>query len=164
MSSTTFNVGVYLPQAITLASQPDQSFLCTPDWRDCYTDGGGQDVIPLGSGAQFQNETLTGATIAKQDDYSGTGQFDTAAFPWTLSIFCFDDAGYTESCSNAVVSSPTTQSTDNIHWTAPFNFVFDPTKYYEFSINDGLVPIAAYGTPTSATQPEPYWVLSGVAQ
>jgi hypothetical protein len=173
MSTTTFNVGVTDPAPLgptpgstfVMASQPDQSYLCTPDWRTCYTSGGPQYVVPLGLGAQYTGDTITGITIAKQDDYDDAPQgsadsYNNAAYPWTIRILCFDDAGYTSPCAtDPLVLSQTTQTTDNIHWTAPFNLAIDPTKYYEFSINDNINPLSVYGTTT-----EPYWVLSGVAQ
>jgi hypothetical protein len=168
MSSTTFNVGVTTPapsgptpgSTFVMASQPDQSYLCSPDWRTCYTGGAPEVLIPLGSGADFQTGTLSSITITKEDDTSGTGVEDSVAYPWTVGVVCFVDSAYITPCDgNAFTTAQTTQSTDNIHWSAPFDFNFDSDDYYELYINEGLVPISSYGTPT-----EPYWVMTGIAK
>lgn len=151
-TQSSFNVGVYVavPTSFVMASQSDESNFCTPDWRTCYTGGTSQVLIPLGSGAGLAG-TLTSVTIAKDPDS------DFANQSWALSVVCYTDAAYTIPCSTWFTTSLTTSSTDNKHWSASFNFTFDPTRYYQLAINDNGWNIGAFG---SATQP--YWVMNGL--
>ena len=164
------------PAPFVMASQSDESFLCAPDWRDCYTGGGPEKIINLGQGSGLGNGTIQSVTIAKDETSPFVSQ------PWIIYLRCYVDAGYTQACPdwlapnnwNAhqtfVVGEIATSTTDNKHWTAYFtdpsheqNFDgsfpvrFNAAYYYRLIINDNGWNIGAYGTAT-----EPYWVLTGV--
>lgn len=176
-ASTSFTVTVtFVPQPYTMASQPDESTFCDPDWRDCYTGGSAQRVIDLGQGAALGQGTLLSATIAKDP----ASPF--ASNPWLISILCYTDAAHTTTCPDWIqpntynshtsyrVVEQATSTIDNKYWTAYFtnpsqeaNFngtspvKFNPAYYYTLVINDNGWEIGAYGSAT-----EPYWVLTGM--
>jgi hypothetical protein len=179
--TTSFDVVVTVPPPIpfTMASQPGESFLCTPDWENCFTGGLGQAVIPLGLGLNMGTGTLLSVTIAKDE----SSPF--VSFPWIIQFECFTDAGYSNHCTDWVqgngwngfrpylVSESATTTTDNKHWTAYFldpsheanssggnPIMFNPAYYYRLIINDGGFNIGAYGTTTPAALP--YYVVTGM--
>ena len=165
---------------IVLASQPDFSTLCTPDWRTCYTGGleSPERAIDLGSGATFANASLLSVTIAKDE----TSPFATN--PWIISILCYTDASYSTPCPDWVTPNTwnanqpfvaaefATTTQDSKFWTAYFTdpthesnysdhsspVTFTPGYYYRLLINDNGWEIGAYGNET-----EPYFVLRGEA-
>lgn len=157
-------------ELFVMASQPDDSFHCTGNWRTCYTDGGSMAFIDLGSGAQLTNGSLHSFTIASDSGF------------WIGRIRCYTDSAYTSLCSNW--TAPTLWngfvnydvaefieiSEGGHYWTANFtnasnhkNFngtspvLFNPAYYYRIIIDDEGGSAGAYGTET-----EPYWVLRGI--
>lgn len=164
--------------AYTMASEPDESFLCSPDWSNCFTGGLGQVEIPLGVGAGLGGGTIESVTISKQEDspYSGV--------PWIIQITCYTDSSYTTTCPdwvqknewngfrNYFITEAATSSTDGKHSTAYFTnpsheananlsypVTFRPEYYYKLIINDNGYNIGAYGSQALGV---PYYILRGV--
>ena len=174
----SFSVGVRPPPApFTMASQSDESFLCSPDWENCFTGGSGQATIKLGQGSTLGNGTLLSVTIAKDETSPFVNQ------PWIVGFQCFTDANYTTTCPDWVqgnswngfrpylVTESATSTQDNKHWTAYFldpnhesiggvnPITFNPNYYYELIINDNGWNIGAYG---NAAQTLPYYLITGM--
>lgn len=174
---TTFTV-TPVPTPVTIASQPDESFLCTPDWENCFTGGLGQVEIPLGAGSGLGAGSLLSVTIAKDENSPFVSQ------PWIIQLACYTDSSYTTTCPDWVqpnswngfrsyfVTESSTSSTDGKHWTAYFTnpsreanadlsspVVFKPAYYYKLIINDNGYNIGAYGSPTLQL---PYYVITGM--
>jgi len=180
-AATSFEVDVTVPPPMpfTMASQPDESFLCSPDWENCFTGGAGQASIKLGLGSTLGTGTLLSITIAKDENSPFASQ------PWILQLQCFTDPAYTISCPDWVqgkswnagrtdlVSEFATSTADNKHWTAYFTdpsheansngsspVIFNPGYYYQLNINDNGWNIGAYGTTTPAALP--YYQITGM--
>lgn len=177
----TFDVGVYfIPQPYVMASQPDESFLCSPSWESCFTGGAGQVFINLGLGSGLGGGTLLSVTIAKDE----TSPF--VSFPWILRIECFTDAVYSTHCpdwvqsnswngfTNYFVTESSDTTTDNKHWTASYTnplheanpdgsspIIFNPSYYYRLVIDDGGFDQGAYG---NADHTLPYFVITGMTR
>jgi hypothetical protein len=165
------------PVEVIIASQQDESTLCAPDWRQCYTGGIlGERIIDLGKGSDLGSASILSVTIAKDE----TSPF--VANSWIAYIYCYTDAAHTQFCPDWVepnswnasqthiIAEHATTTLDNKHWTAYFtdpnhesNFdgshpvTFKPEYYYTLHINDNGWDIGAYGSAT-----EPYWVLKGL--
>jgi|GEM_PF-1877856 hypothetical protein len=188
-AQSTFVVGVYafVPQPVTIASQPDESYMCLPDesngWRACYTGGDAFNslTIPLGQGSGLQAGALAGVTVALDPNFAS---IIAPSNPFRIYISCFTDAAYTSPCTdwvasdinhdNSYVVQDALTTTDNKHWTANFaveqNFggsspvVFNPSYYYQLKIQD-TVGWPAFGQdPSVVSNPQPYWVISGITQ
>ncbi|MES2006744.1 MAG: HYR domain-containing protein [Patescibacteria group bacterium] len=180
-AGTSFDVVVSVPPPVpfTMTSQSDESFLCSPDWSNCFTGGSGQASIHLGLGSTFGTGTILSATIAKDENSPFVSQ------PWIIQFECFTDASYTVHCSDWVqgnswngfrtylVSESATSTTDNKHWTAYFTdpsheanndgstpVLFKPDYYYQININDNGWNIGAYGTTTPIVVP--YFTITGM--
>jgi pimeloyl-ACP methyl ester carboxylesterase len=161
-----------------MASQPDDSFFCAPNWRDCFTGGIGNTFINLGKGSIFGDGTLKSVTIAK--DPSSPYKYGQ----WIIEILCFTDSSYTTRCNDwlaannwngtqtHVVSEIATSTPDNKYWTADFtnknhNANSDGTSpvrfmsnhYYQLQINDNGWAIGAYGSESLGI---PYYKITGV--
>jgi hypothetical protein len=179
--ATSFTVVVTVPPPVpfTMATQSDESFLCSPDWENCFTEGFGFINIPLGLGSNMGTGTLLSVTIAKDENSPFVSN------PWIIQFECFTDAGYTTHCPDWVqgnswngfrpylISESATTTADNKHWSAYFlnpshetnsdgslPIVFRPEYYYRLIINDNGWNIGAYGTTTP--QVLPYYVINGM--
>lgn len=178
--ATSFDVIVTIPPPtpFTMASQPDESFLCSPDWSNCFAGGLGQVAIPLGAGSGLGAGSLLSVTIAKDENSPFVSQ------PWIIQLACYTDSSYTATCPDWVqpnswngfrtyfVTESATSSTDGKHWTAYFTnpsretnsngsspVTFTPGYFYKLIINDNGYNIGAYG---SATLQLPYYVITGM--
>lgn len=176
---TTFKVTVVPPPGtpFVMASQQDESYFCSPDWRDCFTGGAAQTIIPLGLGSTFGIGTLKSVTIAKDENSPFVSN------PWIIEIACYTDAIYSTICTDWVMPTlananqthllheTTASSIDNKYWVADFTDTarnsnydgtplvqFNPNYYYRLIINDNGWEIAAYGSQSLA---QPYWVVTG---
>ncbi|MDP4020774.1 MAG: HYR domain-containing protein [Candidatus Adlerbacteria bacterium] len=166
----------FVPTPFVMASQPDDSTLCAPVWRDCYTGGSAELTIDLGSGSGLGEGTILNVTIAKDENSPFVSN------PWLISILCYTDSAHTITCPDwiqpnvhnssqtHIIVEQATSTTDNKYWTAYFtdpskesNFdgshpvEFNPAYYYDLVINDNGWDIGAYGSAS-----EPYWVLTGM--
>ena len=163
----------------TIASQFDESFLCAPDWENCFTNNQAQAVIPLGEGSTLGGGTIVSVTIAR-DPNSGY-----APDPWVTGFLCFTDSAYTTPCPDWVrptslngyrsdlIDEPATTTADGTHWTAYFTNVNDwrnyddntnpirflPNYYYQLIINDNGWNIGAFGSESKGL---PYFVVTGI--
>jgi hypothetical protein len=166
-----------------MASQPDDSFLCAPDWRNCFTDSAVHQsavYIDLGPGTTLGDGTLKSVTIAKDQSSLFASQ------PWIIEFWCFADNTYTELCGDWVqptswngyqgsyVIEFATSSPDNKFWTAEFTnpqhevnsngtspLRFRPEYYYQLRINDNGWNIGAYGSESLGI---PYYKITGVKE
>lgn len=161
-----------------MASQPDESYLCAPEWENCFTAGQSQVAIPLGTGSTLGAGNLSSVTIAKDESSEFVNQ------GWIVQLQCFIDITYTTTCPDWVqpnawngfrtylVSESATTSVDQKYWTAYFDnpahetnsngsfpVTFRPEYYYELIINDNGWNIGAYGSQQLGL---PYYVLKGV--
>lgn len=178
--STSFDVIVTVPPPVpfTMTTQSDESFLCSPDWENCFTGGSGQISIPLGPGSTMGTGTLLSVTIAKDENSPFVTQ------PWLIGFECFTDAGYGTHCSDWVqgnswngfrtylITESATSTQDNKHWSAYFldpnhesiggvnPITFRPEYYYRLIINDNGFNIGAYGTTTPVALP--YYKITGM--
>ncbi len=181
-SPTIFKVTVVQPAGTpyVMAAQSDTSFLCAPNWENCFTGSGSTSVatINLGLGSTLGNGSLKSVTIAKDE----TSPF--VSLPWIIQLECFTDATYTTHCSDwlqpnsyngnvsFVAAEFASATADNKFWTADFtnpshesNFggtspvVFIPTRYYRLIINDNGVGIGAYGSQSLGL---PYYAINGL--
>lgn len=184
LAQSTFVVGVYafVPQPVVLASQPDETYLCGPDWASCSPTGGfttdsiGSSVLNIDP-AHLQDGALQNVTIALDPTYASVTN------PWIVSILCYTDAAHTQTCPDWVagtvqngnrtylITEAADVTTDNTHWTADFantaNFngnspvVFNPAYFYQLRIDDNGWTIPAYG---SQSLMQPYWIMNGITQ
>ncbi len=179
-SPSTFKVSVVQPIGIpfTMASQSNDSFLCSPDWENCFTGGSAQAHINLGVGSGLGVGSLKSVTIAKDESSPYVSQ------PWTIQIECYTDSTYSTTCGdwvqpNAwngnqthVVIEDANMTSNNKYWTADFTnpaheansdgttpVVFKANYYYRLTILDNLWNIGAYG---SGPQGVPYYVVTGL--
>jgi len=177
---TSFEVVVTVlpPTPFVMAEQPDESFLCAPFWRSCFTGGGAVASINLGPGSNMGTGTLLSVTIAKEE----TSPY--VANPWIIDLWCYTDASYSVLCTdwlqpNAyngnvsyVASEFATSTTNNKYWTAYFTdpsheansggsspVLFNPNYYYQLRISDNGWGIGAYG---SSLLQIPYYVITGM--
>jgi len=175
----TFKVTVVQPAGVpfVMSTQSDESFLCAPDWRACFTGGASFASINLGLGSNLGNGSLKSVTIAKDPSSSFVSK------PWIIDIQCFTDSSYLTPCTDwvqpnswnvfnaSIVSEFTTLSSDNTHWTADFTnpaheanndgttpVVFKPTYYYQLHINDNGWNTGAYGSSAGV----PYYSITGL--
>lgn len=167
-ASGSFSVTVtpYVPQPVTILSQPDESNFCSPSWEACYTNFGFERVINLG---QINSQaTIKSVTIAR--DPNAYPPATLLAFPWSVYLKCYTNASYTTACSDWIVPTPSgygvnvmgefaDATTDYKYWAADFapGYTFRPEYYYQLVISDNGVDMGAYGSLT-----EPYWVLTGL--
>jgi hypothetical protein len=174
-ASSTFAVIVVQvpPTPYVMASQDDESFLCSADsgsWRICdpeetygFTDATttGIKTIDLGQGSNMGTGMLQTVTIAKDPAYSEVNLFH----PWQVTLNCFSDAAHTDACSDWTDLSDTAHnnpSGDGVHWVADFSSLertFNQDDYYTLTINDKDWETPAYG---SESLKELYWVIAGV--
>ena len=177
-----FKVTVVQPSGIpfVMASQPDQSFLCADNWRNCFTGDGDTSFVKinLGLGSGLGNGSLKSVTIAKDPSSPYVSQ------PWQIYIRCYTDSSYTQPCtdwlqtntfnganSNFEADEFTTSSSDGTHWTADFtnpaheaNFdgtspvTIKPTYYNQLEIKDNGQPQGAYGSSAGI----PYYTINGL--
>jgi hypothetical protein len=177
----TFDVGVYfIPQPYVISSQTDASFLCVPNWRDCFTGGASHTAINLGLGSTLGGGSLKSVTFTKDAASPFVNK------PWIVEIFCYTDNTYTTLCndwtqpnanngfSSYQVSGFTDPTPDPKYWTADFTnaslfansdgsspVVFNPNYYYQLQINDNGWSIGAWGSESLSI---PYYVIEGMTQ
>ncbi len=177
---STFKVTVSAPSftPFTMATQPDESFLCVSNWRNCFTSGLSYTQINLGLGSTLGNGSLKSVTIAKDPASPFVNQ------NWIVEIWCFTNSSYTATCNDWVqhnawngqsghfVTEFANSTTDNKHWTADFtnpsheaNFdgttpvTFRPEYYYQLRISDNGWAIGAFGSESLST---PYYLITGL--
>jgi hypothetical protein len=176
---STFKVTVVLPSftPFTMATQSDDSFLCAPDWRACFTGGNSLVSVNLGLGSSLGNGSLKSVTIAKDASSPLVGH------PWIIDIWCFTDSAYTTLCPDWVqpnaynvgasyyVTEFANASSDNKYWTADFTnpaheanidgslpVVFKPNYYYQLRVNDNGWNSGAWGSAAGAL----YYKITGL--
>ncbi len=159
---------------VIMASQHDDSYLCTPNWRECFTTASSsQAIINLGTGAALGTAGLSSVTIERDPN--------TVTSPWNIAFECFTDATYSTHCANWVstansgldyrVAEVAATTADNKSWTANFStdsnadgsspITFVPTNYYQLIINDGGRTAGAYGSQALGL---PYYVINGITR
>ncbi|HVV15270.1 MAG TPA: hypothetical protein VHD55_02650 [Candidatus Paceibacterota bacterium] len=164
------------PVFYVMASQSDESNLCAPNWRACYTgsDAPAQTRIDLGQGSGLGGGKIISLTIAKDEN-------SLFKYPWVITIECWVDIAHTQPCPDwtapsswngqqtSVLAEFAMPTPSDRYWTAYFTdsvhdrafdgsspATFNPNYYYTLLINDDGWHFGAYGSAT-----EPYWVLTG---
>lgn len=177
---TSFKVTVALPVStpFVMASQTDNSFLCSPTWQNCFTGGDSSAVVNLGLGSSLGVGSLKSVTIAKDENSPFVAQ------PWIIEIRCYTDSSYTNNCSDwvqpkswngnqsNVLAEFANITTDNKFWTADFTnpthaanadgstpVLFNPTYYYQLAVYDNGWDIGAWGSQALNTL---YYVITGL--
>lgn len=140
------------PVYYTMASQPDESFLCPNTfaddgtdeygWRECFMDppdGAPEVHIPLGKGSGLGGGTIHSVTVAL-DTSALAGPWAKyhdmfVSGPWLIFIHCYTDAAYTQTCPDWIAPNSwnssqmyllsermLTHSDDEKYWTAYFDY------------------------------------------